>query len=78
LNYYDRFGLYPKFKPRTAKVFGETGKIILEGLKQYVQEITTKTFPPRENYFAMKDEKYEELLKIWTSIGAYVFVTLKS
>lgn len=64
LIYHDMFGLYPKFKPRMAKVFGEAGKVILDGLKQYVQEVTTKTFPTRENYFTMKDEEYEELLKI--------------
>jgi 3-methyl-2-oxobutanoate hydroxymethyltransferase len=64
LIYHDMFGLYPKFKPRMAKVFGEAGKIILEGLTQYVHEVTTKTFPARENYFTMKDEEYEELLKI--------------
>jgi ketopantoate hydroxymethyltransferase len=58
------FGLYPKFRPPIAKVFSGAGKIILEDLKQYIQEITTKTFPPRENYFTMKDEEYEELLKI--------------
>ena len=63
--------------PRTAKVFGETGKIIPEDLKQYVQEITTKTFPPLENYFTMKDEEYEGLLKFWTSVGAYLSATLK-
>jgi 3-methyl-2-oxobutanoate hydroxymethyltransferase len=64
LIYHDMFGLYPKFKPRMAKVFGEAGKIILDGLKQYVQEVTDKAFPARENYFTMKDEEYEELLKL--------------
>ena len=64
LIYHDMFGLYPKFKPRMAKVFGEAGKVILDGLKQYVAEVTTKAFPTRENYFTMKDEEYEELLKI--------------
>jgi 3-methyl-2-oxobutanoate hydroxymethyltransferase len=33
LIYHDMFGLYPKFKPRMAKVFGEAGKVILDGLK---------------------------------------------
>jgi 3-methyl-2-oxobutanoate hydroxymethyltransferase len=64
LIYHDMFGLYPKFKPRMAKVFGEAGQIILAGLKQYVQEVTDKTFPARENYFTMKEEEYEELLKL--------------
>ncbi len=61
LIYHDMFGLYPKFKPRMAKVFGNAGEVIQNGLKQYVQEVTDKTFPSQENYFTMKDEEYEDL-----------------
>jgi 3-methyl-2-oxobutanoate hydroxymethyltransferase len=58
------FGLYPKFKPQMAKVFGQAGEVILNGLKQYVQEVANKTFPAPENYFTMKDEEYDELAKL--------------
>jgi 3-methyl-2-oxobutanoate hydroxymethyltransferase len=64
LIYHDMFGLYPKFKPRMAKVFGNAGEVILKGLKQYVQEVTTHAFPQRENYFTMPDEEYDKLLKM--------------
>jgi len=64
LIYHDMFGLYPKFKPKMAKVFGEAGKVILDGLKQYVDEVQTKKFPTEENYFGMKDDEYDELLKL--------------
>ncbi len=64
LIYHDMFCLYPKFKPKMAKVFGDAGGVILEGLKGYVNEVTGKTFPQPENYFGMKDEEYEELLKL--------------
>jgi len=64
LIYHDMFGLYPKFKPRMAKVFGEAGKVILEGLKQYVQEVSDKSFPQPENWFGIPDEEYEELLEM--------------
>jgi len=64
LIYHDLFGLYPKFKPRMAKVYGNAGEVILKGLKQYVQEVTTHTFPQRENYFTITDEEYDRLLKI--------------
>lgn len=40
LIYHGMFGLYPKFKPRMAKVFGNAGKVILEGLQQYVEEVS--------------------------------------
>jgi 3-methyl-2-oxobutanoate hydroxymethyltransferase len=64
LIYHDMFGLYPKFTPKMAKVFGNAGEVILNGLKQYVSEVTTKTFPQPENYFGMKDDEYTELLKL--------------
>jgi 3-methyl-2-oxobutanoate hydroxymethyltransferase len=62
LIYHDMFGLYPRFKPRMAKVFGNAGEVILNGLTQYVNEVSDKSFPQRENWFTMKDEEYEELM----------------
>jgi 3-methyl-2-oxobutanoate hydroxymethyltransferase len=56
LIYHDMFGLYPRFKPRMAKVFGNAGEVILNGLKQYVTEVTGKSFPQPEHWFTMKDE----------------------
>ncbi len=64
LIYHDMFGLYPKFKPRMAKVFGEAGKVILEGLKSYVSEVEGGEFPQEENWFSMPDDEYEELLSL--------------
>jgi 3-methyl-2-oxobutanoate hydroxymethyltransferase len=64
LIYHDMFGLYPRFKPRMAKVFGNAGEVILNGLKQYVDEVSQKSFPQPENWFGIKDEEYEELLSI--------------
>jgi 3-methyl-2-oxobutanoate hydroxymethyltransferase len=64
LIYHDMFGLYPRFKPRMAKVFGNAGEVILNGLKQYAQEVTNQTFPQPENWFGMPDDEYEELLNL--------------
>ncbi len=64
LIYHDMFGLYPRFKPRMAKVFGEAGKVILGGLQQYVKEVTERTFPQPENWFGMGDDEYNELLEM--------------
>jgi 3-methyl-2-oxobutanoate hydroxymethyltransferase len=64
LIYHDMFGLYPKFKPRMAKVFGEAGKVILEGLKAYVREVEAREFPAEANWFGMPDDEYEELLSM--------------
>ncbi|MBC8332284.1 MAG: 3-methyl-2-oxobutanoate hydroxymethyltransferase [Anaerolineae bacterium] len=62
LIYHDMFGLYPKFKPKMAKVFGNAGEVILNGLTQYVNEVGDKTFPQPEHWFTIKDEEYDELL----------------
>jgi 3-methyl-2-oxobutanoate hydroxymethyltransferase len=64
LIYHDMFGLYPKFTPKMAKVFGNAGEVILNGLTEYNKEVGDKSFPTEENYFGMKDEEYEELLKL--------------
>lgn len=64
LIYHDAFGLYPKFKPRMAKVFADAGAVIREGLEGYVREVSDKSFPAAENYFGMSDEEYDELLRL--------------
>jgi 3-methyl-2-oxobutanoate hydroxymethyltransferase len=64
LIYHDMFGLYPKFKPRMAKVFAEAGKLIQAGLSQYVEEVKNKQFPQSENWFGMPDEEYDELIEL--------------
>ena len=68
LIYHDLFGLYPKFTPRMAKVYGNAGEVILNGLKQYVAEVTDKSFPEKQNYFGMKDEEFSQLMGMVDSI----------
>ena len=64
LIYHDMFGLYPKFKPRMAKVYADAGKVITDGLKEYVEEVQSKTFPQPENWFGISDEEYDELMRL--------------
>jgi 3-methyl-2-oxobutanoate hydroxymethyltransferase len=64
LIYHDAFGLYPKFKPRMAKVFADAGAVIRSGLESYVKEVSEKTFPAPENWFGMADEEYDELIEL--------------
>jgi 3-methyl-2-oxobutanoate hydroxymethyltransferase len=61
LIYHDMFGLYPRFTPKMAKVYANAGEVILNGLKQYVEEVTQHQFPQPEHYFGIKDEEYEKL-----------------
>ena len=64
LIYHDMFGLYPRFKPRMAKVFGNAGEVIFNGLSQYVKEVSEHSFPQSENYFTIPDEEFDELMKL--------------
>jgi len=64
LIYHDAFGLYPKFRPRMAKVFADAGTVIREGLAAYVREVTERTFPQPDNWFGMRDDEYDELLRL--------------
>jgi 3-methyl-2-oxobutanoate hydroxymethyltransferase len=64
LIYHDAFALYPKFKPRMAKVFADAGAVIREGLAAYVTEVTERTFPAPENWFGMPDDAYDELVRM--------------
>ncbi len=64
LIYHDMFGLYPKFKPKMAKVFGNAGEVILNGLQQYINEVGDGTFPGEVYYFGIKDEESDELLQL--------------
>jgi len=63
LIFHDMFGLYPRFKPKMAKVFGNAGEVILNGLKQYVAEVTSKQFPQPDNWFGIKEDQLAELKK---------------
>jgi 3-methyl-2-oxobutanoate hydroxymethyltransferase len=64
LIFHDMFGLYPRFTPKMAKVFGNAGEVILNGLKQYVTEVQEHQFPQPENWFGIKDDQLAELEKM--------------
>lgn len=64
LIFHDMFGLYPKFTPKMAKVYGEAGKVIGDGLAQYVQEVGSGEFPQPENWFSMQDAQFAALQRL--------------
>ena len=64
LIYHDMFGLYPKFKPKMAKVYGNAGEVILNGLTAYANEVSDKSFPQPENWFTIKDDEFDDLKKL--------------
>jgi 3-methyl-2-oxobutanoate hydroxymethyltransferase len=64
LIYHDAFALYPKFKPRMAKVFADARAVIRDGLTSYVSEVTQRTFPQPENWFGMSDDEHDALVRL--------------
>jgi len=64
LIYHDMFGLYPRFKPKMAKVFGNAGEVILNGLQSYHDEVIQRKFPREENWFGIPDDEYRELVRL--------------
>jgi 3-methyl-2-oxobutanoate hydroxymethyltransferase len=61
LIFHDMFGLYPKFTPKMAKVYGNAGEVLQNGLIQYNKEVKDKTFPKKENWFTMNDDEFKDL-----------------
>jgi 3-methyl-2-oxobutanoate hydroxymethyltransferase len=64
LIFHDMFGLYPKFTPKMARVYADAGRVITDGIKQYVEDVTTRDFPQRENWFTMRDDAFDELTSL--------------
>ena len=64
LIFHDMFGLYPKFTPKMAKVYGNAGEVLQNGLIQYNKEVKDKTFPKKENWFTISDDEFEDLQKL--------------
>jgi 3-methyl-2-oxobutanoate hydroxymethyltransferase len=64
LIFHDLFGLYPDFRPKMAKLYRDVGSVILEGLKEYADEVRERRFPGEEHRFGMADEEIVELERI--------------
>ncbi|HXV60331.1 MAG TPA: 3-methyl-2-oxobutanoate hydroxymethyltransferase [Vicinamibacteria bacterium] len=59
LIFHDVLGLYPDFAPRMAKVYADAGRLIREGLEDYVREVTQHEFPRNENTFGIEERELE-------------------
>jgi hypothetical protein len=47
-----------------AKKYADAGKVIGDGLRAYVAEVTNRVFPEPERYFGMRDEEFAELVSL--------------
>jgi len=62
LIFHDMFGLYPDFTPKFAKQYADVAAIIIDGLRQYVEDVHEHRFPEPKHGFTIKDDAYQELL----------------
>ena len=51
LVYHDMLGIYSDVRPRHVKVFADAGKVIREGINEYVEQVRNSTFPGKEHSF---------------------------
>lgn len=61
--FHDLFGLYGDFQPRHSKRYADAGKIIKEGLQQYVREVKEGIFPGEEQARRMNEEELQLFLQ---------------
>jgi 3-methyl-2-oxobutanoate hydroxymethyltransferase len=64
LIFHDLFGLFQAYTPTFSKRYGEVGKMIVDGLSQYAQEVRGGVFPAREHTFTIKKEELDRLNEI--------------
>jgi 3-methyl-2-oxobutanoate hydroxymethyltransferase len=62
LIFHDMFGLYPAFTPKFAKQYADLGKVIVEGLERYADEVREGIFPEPKHCFTISDQQYGDLL----------------
>lgn len=67
--WHDLLGLYDDLKPRHARRFAETGEIIRNALREYVEAVRTSQFPTAAESFYM-DDRALELIRRMTANGA--------
>ena len=50
----DAIGMFSDFTPKFVKRFAEVGEEINLAVKQYADEVKTRTFPSSEHYYVRK------------------------
>lgn len=61
LVYQDLLAMYSGIKPKFVKVFADAGKVMQEGIKDYIRETKEGLFPGEEHCFKIEDNVIEKL-----------------
>ncbi|MCL1853140.1 MAG: 3-methyl-2-oxobutanoate hydroxymethyltransferase [Peptococcaceae bacterium] len=60
---HDILGLFERFQPKFVKQYANLGPLIVDALKQYDQEVKSRTFPEEKHCFSMEAEAAKILLE---------------
>lgn len=61
LVYADMLGMFSDFTPKFVKRFAETGQIMTDAFKAYIDEVKAGTYPAKEHTYAISDDVIEKL-----------------
>src|SRR5512147_890896 len=63
LVFHDLLGYFDRFSPKHNKRYANIKPIIVDAVKQYVNEVSTRAFPTVENSFAIDDAEFEAFVQ---------------
>ncbi len=61
---YDLLGVFTDFKPKFTKRFANLTEVAVEGIKRYVNDVKSGTFPDDEHTYAVNQAEYEKFLNM--------------
>ncbi len=61
LVFHDVVGLWPRFRPRFVRPYGETAREIVRAVKTYAEEVRARRFPGPEESFRISEEVLKAL-----------------
>ena len=63
LVFHDLLGYFDRFSPRHNKRYAQIKPIIVDAVKQYVQEVGSRAFPTADNSFTIDDAEFEAFVQ---------------
>jgi 3-methyl-2-oxobutanoate hydroxymethyltransferase len=63
LVFHDLLGYFDRFSPKHNKRYANIKPIIVDAVKQYVDEVHTRAFPTADNSFAIDDAEFEAFVQ---------------
>ncbi len=62
---YDALGLFERFKPKFVKQYVNLGSAVVDGVKQFCQEVQTGQFPDSSFSYSMNEKELEKFRAFW-------------